>query len=494
MLGNEVSVNKKYIYISFIIFAFVTSFFGTMSSPFYPINYWVDPNAYFTMAKCWINGYIPYKDYFDHKGPFLYIIYAIGCLISDTSFSGIYIIQSIGLAITLIFVYKIAELFIKAPYTYIATLCSGVLFFTANVKGGSTEELIIPLQSISFYLFLKQFADRYNPFNNKYMFIHGIFIGIVALIKFTILVFWIFPICAIFLQLILDKRFRDFFVYLGYLLTGILLATIPILLYYYLNGALSDLISNYITFNLLYGGMLYSRILTIYIIMLQSIPIMMLFIFIGLIYFFFFTKDIKSWLYKLSIPLCAYVFILMITGSYFPNLYNMLVLYIIAAFGIIITLKIIQNRIKINNSILIYTTSFIICIALVLFIKKDYINNADRRTFLQEFSEIIKQDNEDQSLFCVGLDAGVYLEMDVLPSFKYYYNPNIAYEKYPEIIDSQNEYIQNNKPRYVILDAQNNWYYPYFEESLKDDYIFLKTLNGFENNDIGFKYSLFKRK
>ena len=77
-----------------ILTGFVTMLICTKSSPFYPTNDWVDANCYMTVGRAMIEGKIPYRDLFEHKGPIIYILHAVGALISDSSFFGIFLIEA----------------------------------------------------------------------------------------------------------------------------------------------------------------------------------------------------------------------------------------------------------------------------------------------------------------------------------------------------------------------------------------------------------------
>ena len=96
--NTGIEKNKRiYLYALLIGYACLLMFFCTKSSPLYIINDWYDANAYFTMGKGMMNGAVPYRDLFDHKGPLLYLLYGIGYLIDSTGFFGIFLILSLGL-------------------------------------------------------------------------------------------------------------------------------------------------------------------------------------------------------------------------------------------------------------------------------------------------------------------------------------------------------------------------------------------------------------
>ncbi len=102
------SINIR-ISIFFLLFSFIIFFFTTLNSPLYIYNWWNDPHIYYSIGKGIINGEVVYKDTFDHKGPLIFFIYAIGYLISNTNLVGIYILESLILWVNLVFVFKIAN-------------------------------------------------------------------------------------------------------------------------------------------------------------------------------------------------------------------------------------------------------------------------------------------------------------------------------------------------------------------------------------------------
>ena len=102
------NIKKKYKKVIFcFILALVSLLICSESSPLYPLNDWFDANIYFTVGKGMVNGFVPYLDLFDHKGPIIYLIYGIGSLISSSSFIGVFILEVISFTIFLYYIYKI---------------------------------------------------------------------------------------------------------------------------------------------------------------------------------------------------------------------------------------------------------------------------------------------------------------------------------------------------------------------------------------------------
>lgn len=71
-------------------------------SPLYPTNVWVDANCLLTVGRVMKEGGVLYRDIYEQKGPTLYLINMLAACISDTSFLGVYVMEVISFAATLL--------------------------------------------------------------------------------------------------------------------------------------------------------------------------------------------------------------------------------------------------------------------------------------------------------------------------------------------------------------------------------------------------------
>lgn len=159
---------------------------ATTSSSLYATNFWTDTNIYFTIGRGMTQGLMPYRDLFDHKGPLLYMIYALAALISDTSFIGVFCLEVISLAAMLFAGYKTVRLYgegrlavLSIPLVAMVTVTC-----TAFTQGGSAEEFCLPALSVALYAALRRMhTEDAHPAR-----LHGLFgaaMGWVFLIKYT---------------------------------------------------------------------------------------------------------------------------------------------------------------------------------------------------------------------------------------------------------------------------------------------------------------------
>ena len=127
---------------------------ATSSSPLYATNFWTDTNIYFTIGRGMTRGLMPYRDLFDHKGPLLFMLYALGAAISDTSFIGVFALEALSLAAAVYAGWRTVRLFGEGRLTLLAMplLAAATCCCTAFTQGGSAEEFALPALAVGIYL------------------------------------------------------------------------------------------------------------------------------------------------------------------------------------------------------------------------------------------------------------------------------------------------------------------------------------------------------
>ena len=136
-----------------LICATLALLIATSSSPLYATNFWTDTNIYFTIGRGMTNGLMPYRDLFDHKGPLLYILYALGALMSGSSFLGVFLLQTVSLACTLFIGWHTVCLYGQGPLTLAAIPATAAITAacTAYTQGGSAEEFCLPALALAIF-------------------------------------------------------------------------------------------------------------------------------------------------------------------------------------------------------------------------------------------------------------------------------------------------------------------------------------------------------
>ena len=213
------------------------------------VNY-SDSSIYQYIGHLVTLGKMPYVDAFDHKGSILYLINALGCLISPKN--GIWIIDTIFMMIFFAFAYLISRKFVDSSTALVTSLVV-MLGVQENYWIGNTPDFYAAVMSMCAVFFLVDFFIV-GDLKNKQILLVGVFSAIV---------FWLKPNCigiiggiciAIIVKSILSKKLGLFFRCLIFFFCGLGLVTIPILIWLFFNNAIMMMFKDYFLFNFVYAG------------------------------------------------------------------------------------------------------------------------------------------------------------------------------------------------------------------------------------------------
>ena len=149
-----------FLWLAICVFVFVTV--CSTSSFLYPMNTWCDANCFFTVGKAMANGKILYKDIYEQKGLYLYVLYAIAYGISQQSFIGAYLLElAFGFAFACA-VYRLLILYIRKDAALVLTPVLLFLSYTPQSfsQGGSAEEFVQPLMAWALWFLLSGVKKR----------------------------------------------------------------------------------------------------------------------------------------------------------------------------------------------------------------------------------------------------------------------------------------------------------------------------------------------
>ena len=229
----------KYMAVFLVSFLFLLVF-SLWTSPFYKNWYGCDA-SFFTMAgRAILNGYVPYRDFFDLKGPYFFFIEALGQLIVKGR-TGAFVMQVLALFATLIIMIKTCRLFLSCKKT--AVIVSFFLFFHASTLwGGNTlEEFMLPLNLLAIYLTVKDIKGNARIRPLTAMITGGCF-GVILFAKVTVGAPIIGLVIAIIIYFTRSKRIFELVSYLIYALFGVLIAITPVFIYFYYHKTLTDML------------------------------------------------------------------------------------------------------------------------------------------------------------------------------------------------------------------------------------------------------------
>ncbi len=234
-----------------IVFLFVITFLFLLNSP---LHIWVgsdsgtDSSVFKTVAFMMDKGYMPYRDTFDHKGPWIYILNWIGDRIS--AYRGIWVVEFINLYLTFAGIYKIARLKCGKICSAVTLLVAASLLFTWFKGGNYTEEYALPFITVSLYIFLDYLLNQ--KAGRCRLIVCGLSFGAVCLLRVNMISVWIVFCMAIFIKCIFEKKYSELRRFVGFFMSGFCIIVIPVMLWLFMNHALQDFWEEYIRFNLVY--------------------------------------------------------------------------------------------------------------------------------------------------------------------------------------------------------------------------------------------------
>lgn len=467
LMGEKLVSRNKYLIIGlYLIIAFSLLLVASRSSPLYPFNDWVDVNTFFTMGKGMMQGKLPYRDLFDHKGPLLYLIYGIAYLISPRDFLGVYILECALFSIFLFFIDRIMSLFLRRKFALLSLpfLAASILNLRSFAYGGTAESFTFPLLMAGLFQFTNYFQKRYPkapPIIEG--FIQGIIAGCVLWIKYSFLGFWLGWVSVIIVSALINKEFIPILKFSLSFLTGLVIATLPWILYFGINGAISDWFQAYFVVNLTAYAKGFSlreilqTAIDSYQRHLQFNPITISLMTLGILLSTTLKNFNKTWWFSLGLYLSIGFLALGVYAGGRDYIYYFLIFAPFLVFGFIQIVKLYQesySQIK-SNFLFFMLIFFFLMISFAYtfrFNRNTDFMNTDRKDLVQyKFAKIINQ-TEDPGLLNYGFqDSGFYTTTGIVPSVKYFQKYNFEYGHFPINMDEQNRYIKEEIIEYVVI-------------------------------------------
>ena len=430
------------------------------SSFLYPFNDWVDVQCFITVGKSMMRGIVPYRDLLEQKGPLLYLLHGLAWVLSPNSFeyAGIYLLELIAIFLFLLYSYKIMRLYINNNKIlfFIPALALSCCVSNAFAHGDSAEELCLPLLAASLYIFLRAIKAQRGLSHGEALLI-GVLSGCIFWIKFTITGLYAGWYVIFAFNCIKRKKFKNLFNTSLLILCGVLIATLPFVIYFALNHALYDWLKVYILDNIfLYGSVSASasysaKILKFFVNMMlgfENFSYFNTFVFYlccaGFIFIIFISNRLEKF-YILSIILFAFIFTYV--GGV-RHAYYSFSLCLFSVFGLILIYASVTPQININLSSM--TLNIIICAALALLCTPNrYFMLQDIASTPQyQFAKIINQAQNPTLLNYGSLDGGFYTAANIYPNCKASCILNISN---PEMKILQDKFVKEGLCDYVVI-------------------------------------------
>ncbi len=429
--------------------------FSLWTSPFYDKWYGCDASFFTLVGRGILEGKVPYRDFFDLKGPYFFFIQALGQLMAHDRM-GAFLIQIPFAFASLVLIYEICLLFIskkKAIFILIVYLWGNI----TTLWGGNTlEEFTLPLSLACLYIVLRHIVKQNASLSEipySTVTILGICLGIDILSKISVGAPILGIIAGILYDNITSKDIKRLLYNLLYITLGISIAFAPMIIYFGARSSLNDML--YCVF-----GLGFSRGTDYY----ESFNLTWELKLSGCVFAFIFAilvrKRIQKELSVILMAMSAATWLLLHLGTpfyyYFTTVYPALVL------ALILFLKVYDPLILFENPaqgvcialffiyLCYYVPSGLDTVRTVLYDRnnsggsQEYYDNA---TAIGSF--IPEQDRN--SVFSFMIDMQMYEITDITPCCRYVVNLPFFIDLNPRALADILEMLDNDPPKWLII-------------------------------------------
>lgn len=220
-----------------ILFLLLFSFWTT---PLLPKWYGCDASFFSMAGRGILNGWVPYRDFFDLKGPYFFFLQALGQLICEGR-TGIFLLQIPFLYASVLLIYKISLLYLSKLKSILIIILFYFLHLTMLWGGNTLEEFCLPLSLLCMYLAMKHIKEHTWNHMPVTAFIFGLCMGVIVFSKITVASVVIGIVIAFFTLYLLNHNWRELLFFSSYVLGGVVIAALPLILYFGIHHSLGEM-------------------------------------------------------------------------------------------------------------------------------------------------------------------------------------------------------------------------------------------------------------
>lgn len=431
--------------------------FSGSTSPLFPYDYGWDSALFILVGKGINSGKNLYADLFDHKGPIIFFIEAIGDRLHDTY--GIFFVQILFMYITLWLMLCIIRLLGTKENKWRVLFVFLIFLSYPLANGNLTEEYSLPFIIFPLYCAIKkvvnnQFADTVD------FFVYGFCFGILAFIRLNnsimivgIVLFWV-------LFLLLKKQYKQLAINLLWGLIGILIVCLPIIIYFWQKNTLYDMLNATFIYNFKYGNAGFKNQIYQFsdpkYCLRQGILFFPLFVSFGI-----FWKNYKCKILNyLLLFLTGLNILILLYGKGYNHYFTIAV-----PLSGVAACVFLQERKDDTETERIIRGAALIALCGYLFLNIRIIVVNTNNNYLSEKFRAQKEEisdnfnkiplNERDNIIGFNIHSRCYLMGNVLPSYKYYTAQEAWAQNDSNILVEFYQYIEKERPLWIVTEADS---------------------------------------
>lgn len=257
MKKNRILFDHKCIGLICLVSALFVLICSTTTTPLMGIPVGGDSAMFQTIGKYWAQGVRPYSGLWDSKGPLIFLINALGYLITGSKM-GVFILQCCNMVITALLVYRMLRIRFFEGKALLSTIIFLVGISLVYQIGNTVEEYCLPLLMLSFTMLYRWNCDwckgksvMHPPYA---AFVYGLCFSVCFLTRITNAVGLCAAILVIVIVLLIKKNVRNLLENALAFIGGATLGILPFVLYFAAYGELDEMWYGTIAYNLEYAG------------------------------------------------------------------------------------------------------------------------------------------------------------------------------------------------------------------------------------------------
>lgn len=244
--------------VSYFILGIFAILLILLESPYTSIlnpYYGMDSAVYMIMGRGWAMGKIPYIDLYDHKGPLIYLINAVGFWISDGKL-GVMLVQIVNMFLCLCLVYKIVRLFAEQKAVWLNVAAFAFLYCATVSEGDMTEEWSLLFSLIPIYITLSFFLQKKDieSWRKRNSLIIGMCLGAHAMIRLNNASVVVGILLGFMIILIKKQKVLFLLQNMLIVVVGITFVFTPFAIYFCMQGAFGAFVQGTFIHNMIYAA------------------------------------------------------------------------------------------------------------------------------------------------------------------------------------------------------------------------------------------------
>ena len=345
--------------------------YSKSTSPFMK-GFWGQDSAFFILVgQGMTKGLLPYRDFFDMKGPYLFFIQFIGQKICYGRI-GAYIVQTINMSCCLFIISKISDLVSSKRiwlHRFICYIFSFLILAVTVQDGNLTEEYSLPAILICLYFSLKYFKNAEEKKDYKHPLyvsvIYGAAVGFLSFIRITNAATIGAVLVTVYLFMLAKKQIKNALLNLCTLMAGFLASCAIPCIYFLSKHLLREMLYQVFVFGFAYSAEVSFKAKLINV--FTEFKFFTLFLILPVVICFIFRE---KWYIKLLSILSAFMLLFAVTlGNAYLHYFTLIVPHIVL--GLAAAFRNIRGRRRLAKNI----TAIVFCV-LVFFFNREQIKNS----------------------------------------------------------------------------------------------------------------------